>query len=142
MHVQDFAGLLTLALFGCASVAPPRELSAQVAIPPAWSVGTKPVTDGNPILAEWWRRFVDPLLNARFPGVAIKQVPGNATASQHQARALRDVARAALFPVLNASAGVQRGSNGQLNTGNSFSAGLDASWELDISENLANQEDT
>jgi len=127
--------LLTLALFGCASVAPPREPSAHVAIPPAWSVGNKAVTDGNPVLAEWWLRFEDPLLE-RLVSQALQSNKSldNATAALRQARALRDVARAALFPLLSAAAAAQRGSdmNGNSNTSNNFSAGLDASWELDI----------
>jgi multidrug efflux system outer membrane protein len=106
-----------------------------VAIPPAWSVGNKAVTDGNPVLAEWWLRFEDPLLE-RLVSQALQSNKSldNATAALRQARALRDVARAALFPLLSAAAAAQRGSdmNGNSNTSNNFSAGLDASWELDI----------
>jgi len=124
-----------LALFGCASLVPPRAPSADVAVPAAWSAGNRVATDGNPVLAEWWLRFEDPLLE-RLVSQALKSNKSlvNATAALRQARALRDVALASLFPVLSASAGAQRASNGdgQSNAGNHFSAGLDASWELDF----------
>jgi len=49
-----------------------------------------------------------------------------------QARALRDVSAAALWPVLAGSASVQRSQTGNNNGVNHFAAGLDANWELDI----------
>jgi multidrug efflux system outer membrane protein len=134
MRVLSVASFLMLALFGCASVVPPRAPSADVEVPAAWSAGDKAAADGSSVLAEWWLRFEDPLL-ARLIAQALKsnKTLANATAALRQARALRDAARAALFPALNASAAAQRGSvNGNLTTSNDFSAGLDASWELDI----------
>ena len=53
-------------------------------------------------------------------------------AALRQARALRDVAAAALVPTVGSSASAQRSTAGGKSTGNSFQAGLDASWELDI----------
>jgi multidrug efflux system outer membrane protein len=135
MRVLGVASFLMLALFGCASVVPPRAPSADVEVPAAWSAGNRAAADGNPVLAEWWLRFEDPLL-ARLIAQALKsnKTLANATAALRQARALRDAARAALFPALNASAAAQRGStmNGKSITSNDFSAGLDASWELDL----------
>jgi NodT family efflux transporter outer membrane factor (OMF) lipoprotein len=56
----------------------------------------------------------------------------SAQAALRQARALRDVSAAGLLPVVESSASAQR-SLYVGNTGsNSFHAGLDASWELDI----------
>ena len=83
-------------------------------------------------LADWWRRFDDPLL-ARL---IIQALQANtdvrrARASLLQARALRDVAAAALAPQFSSSASAQRNINGG-NSVNSFQIGLDASWELDI----------
>ena len=135
MRVPGVASFLMLALLGCASVLPPRAPSADVEVPTAWSAGDRSAADGNPVLAEWWLRFEDPLL-ARLVAQALKsnKTLANATAALRQARAVRDVSRAALYPALNASAAAQRGStlNGISTTGNEFSAGLDASWELDI----------
>jgi NodT family efflux transporter outer membrane factor (OMF) lipoprotein len=54
-----------------------------------------------------------------------------AQAALQQARAARDVAAAALAPTLSGSASAQRARNNN-NTGNSFSVGLDAGWELDL----------
>jgi len=60
-------------------------------------------------------------------------------AALRQARALRDVASAALWPSLNGSASGQRNHTGSgasianvERTSNTFQAGLDAAWELDI----------
>src|SRR5450631_658074 len=133
VRVLSVASFLMLALFGCASVVPPRAPSADVEVPAAWSAGDRAAADGSPVLAEWWLRFEDPLL-ARLIAQALEsnRTLANATAALRQARALRDAARAALFPVLNASAAAQRGSTSYSNVSNDFSAGLDASWELDI----------
>jgi NodT family efflux transporter outer membrane factor (OMF) lipoprotein len=133
MRVWGVASFLMLASFGCASVVPPRAPSANVEVPAAWSAGDRAAADGSPVLAEWWLRFEDPLL-ARLIAQALKsnKTLANATAALRQARALRDASRAALFPVLNASAAAQRGSNSYPTVSNDFSAGLDASWELDI----------
>jgi NodT family efflux transporter outer membrane factor (OMF) lipoprotein len=133
MRVLGIASLLMLALFGCASVNPPGAPITDVEVPPAWSDGNRSSADGNPALAEWWLRFEDPLL-ARLVAEALKSNKSlvYATAALRQARALRDASRAALLPVLNASAGAQRGNTLYSGVGNEFSAGLDASWELDI----------
>lgn len=54
-----------------------------------------------------------------------------AQAALLQARALRDVAASSLQPTLGSSASAQRNRSNN-NTGNSFHAGLDALWELDV----------
>ena len=54
-----------------------------------------------------------------------------AQAALRQARALRDGAAASLAPMLAANASAQRAKNNQ-GTGNSFQAGLNAGWELDL----------
>ena len=135
MRVLSIMSILMLAVFGCASVTPPRAPPAAVKVPADWSViGISSASGGSP-LAEWWLRFGDPLL-AQLVDQALQSntsVSG-ATSALRQARALRDVSRAALFPVMNAAASAQRGSvgNGSRALSNNFSAGLDASWELDI----------
>jgi NodT family efflux transporter outer membrane factor (OMF) lipoprotein len=84
-------------------------------------------------VALWWLRYDDPLL-ARLIDQAHKANTSvkSAEAALRQARALRDVAAAALSPSLGGSASAQRGAAGGYTTGNLFKAGLDASWELDI----------
>ena len=125
--------MLALVLLGCASVAPPRDPTPTVLVPSEWSGSGGFVADSGASLGEWWRRFNDPLLE-RLVARALEannSVDG-AKSAVRQARALRDVARGALFPTVNASAGVQRSSAGGARPDTQFNAGLDASWELDI----------
>jgi NodT family efflux transporter outer membrane factor (OMF) lipoprotein len=83
-------------------------------------------------LANWWQRFDDPLLGQLISRtlVANTSVRG-AQAALQQARALRDVASAGLWPSVGGSASAGRNRSGD-NTANRFQVGLDASWELDI----------
>lgn len=124
------AGLM-LAAFGCASVS--ERSMAPYEIPTAWSAADASATGGTPSLARWWLRFDDPLL-ARLVTQALEANTSvkSAEAAVRQARALRDVSAAALWPGVGSSASVQRGMAGARTTGNTFRAGLDASWELDI----------
>jgi NodT family efflux transporter outer membrane factor (OMF) lipoprotein len=83
-------------------------------------------------LAQWWSRFDDPLL-ARLVAEALQANISvkSAQAALLQARALRDVAAGGLLPAVDASASAQRSRRGS-SAADSFQAGLDASWELDI----------
>jgi len=87
---------------------------------------------GNASLVQWWLRFNDPVLTTLI-GQALISNPGiqSAHAALQQARALRDVADATLFPSLGSAASAQRNHSGDV-TGSSFKVGLDASWELDV----------
>jgi len=124
-------------LAGC-SLAPQSEPNVDsLAIPDAWSQGAAAASTDPSTLAAWWARFDDPLLT----GLVIDAMRTNTTVASargalRQARALRDVAAAALFPTLGGSASVQRSrgpaASGKSATTNSFQAGLDANWELDI----------
>lgn len=106
-------------------------------VPPAWAgaaaqSASASATDDR-ALADWWLRFDDPMLGelvaqALNANTSVK----NAEAALRQARALRDVSAAALGPTVGGSASGQRGASGGNVTGNTFRAGLDASWELDI----------
>jgi len=83
-------------------------------------------------LAEWWERFDDPLL-ARLIGEASE---GNLDLAQAAARLIQArealvQARAGLVPSVGASAGAGR-DFGPGNDRTSFSAGADASWEVDL----------
>ena len=83
-------------------------------------------------LAAWWLRFDDPLL-ARLVSDALAANPGiaSARASVRQARALRDVSNAALYPALNASLSASQSRTDDVRN-DLFGAGLDASWEVDV----------
>jgi len=122
---------LAAALAGCASL-PARTAAPPDAAPPArWSQGgaSGPATS----LASWWRRFDDPLLDA----LVVRALDANPTvrgaqAALRQARAVRDVQAAGLWPGLDASASAQRTTTGTSVATSSFRAGFDASWEPDV----------
>jgi NodT family efflux transporter outer membrane factor (OMF) lipoprotein len=124
------SGVCAAALCACGTVAPVGQAALDFAVPATWSQAQP--TEGLASLATWWLRFDDPLLSQLIGQTltANTSVRG-AQAALQQARALRDVAGAALWPSLGGSASAGRNRLGD-NTGNSFQVGLDASWELDI----------
>ena len=124
---------LTLALWGCAPLPQQHPPALSFDVPAAWSQADAPALGNSSSLAQWWLRLHDPLL-AQLVGQALQSnnsVVG-AQAALRQARALRDVAAAALLPAVNGSASAQRGKSGDNSAVNSFQVGLDASWELDV----------
>lgn len=112
---------------------PPSSQSAGVDVPAAWLRADVPVSAGAESVAQWWLRMGDPLM-ARLVAQALRSngSVAQARASLKQSRALRDAAAAGLLPGLDGSASAQRGRSGGGETTNSFKAGLDASWELDV----------
>lgn len=95
---------LLLALAGCAAPNPPRPEAAGITAPLQWRT-TLPA--GAALDGDWWRRFGDPVLDtlveqarANNPDVAI------AAARVQEARANERLARAQLFPSLDAGVGV------------------------------------
>jgi len=135
LRIAAFAAAGVLA--GCATVPQESPSALPFAVPPAWSgdasAAPKDTTADATSLAQWWQRFDDPLLS-RLVDEALSANTNvtSAEAAVRQARALRDVAAAALLPVVSGSVSAQRSSAGGKSLGNSFRAGLDASWELDI----------
>jgi len=130
------AGVLWV-LAGCAHIAPQALDLGATDVPATWSAANTEAARGATSLAGWWRRFDDPLL-ARLVGEALQANTSvtSAQAALRQARALREVAAAALYPTLTSSASAQRSSSAEPTVGrttsNSFQVGLDANWELDI----------
>jgi len=124
----------------CAPVGPdytPPEAKA----PPSWHSQLKDgVTSGHPevrSLARWWEKLGDPILSA----LVSRAVEGNlalkqAQARVRQARALRGVSQAGLYPSVDAAgqAEVSRGSEsgGSGTVDQYYAAGFDATWELDL----------
>ncbi|MCH8618695.1 efflux transporter outer membrane subunit [Undibacterium sp. TS12] len=86
----------------------------------------------------WWEIFHDPVLN----GLQQKLLTGNenlksAATQVASAKAVLKASQTALWPTLSATAGATRSSNpgaGQnaRTTSNSYSAGLETSWEIDL----------
>jgi len=120
-------------LAGCAGT---RELppAATGAVPPTWYAERPANTTPSAGLAGWWAQFDDSLLS-RLIDAAQRASPTVASAASRieQARATRAAATAALLPALDASLSASRGRQDvSLPVGNSRSAGLQASWELDV----------
>jgi multidrug efflux system outer membrane protein len=126
-------GLLALLLLsGCASLLPPGATGTAVTVPLAWSGSGVAASTSPTSLAQWWQRFDVPLLVS----LVDQSMRANtrvlvAQAALRQVRAQRDLAAAALSPTLGSSASVRR-NPGAGGNGNTFQAGLDAGWELDV----------
>jgi NodT family efflux transporter outer membrane factor (OMF) lipoprotein len=124
------SSVCTAALCACGSVAPVGQASLDFDVPAGWSQAQP--TEGRAPLAVWWQRFDDPLLSQLIKQtLAANTSVRGAQAALQQARALRDVAGAALWPSVGGSASAGRNRSGD-NTSNRFQVGLDASWELDV----------
>ncbi len=133
VRVTNATVFLLLGLCACTSVAPRDASHKSFDVPVAWSVANVSQTTSTNSLTQWWSRFNDPLLTslvaqALQSGTSVK----SAQAALQQARALRDVSEASLWPSINASASAGRSKVGHNPSVNSFATGLDASWELDI----------
>lgn len=139
--------LVGAALLGCA--VGPDYVRPETASPDAWS---EPLSEGlsaaapeREALAEWWTALGD----AQLTELVRRAVRGNldvqaAEARVREARARRVVARSGFFPKLEASGSASRSDasdslrNDSANVGGSagannlYSAGLDASWEIDV----------
>ncbi len=126
--------LCAMGLSGCASTLSLQQETPALAVPTAWSTSLTGAGRTSPDdLAQWWQRFNDPLLSSLVTqALQANTSVRSAQAALQQARALRNVRAANLLPSLSASGSAQRGKSGEGDTGNSFRAGLDASWEPDI----------
>jgi NodT family efflux transporter outer membrane factor (OMF) lipoprotein len=132
--------IMALTLFGCAAVGPdyvPVEPESQE----KWQSelqGGLTVDRLNPeILAHWWTTLNDPQLSS----LEERAVKGNldlreAQARIREARALRGISKANLFPTVEGGGTVtERRFSENSNTGDRntlYAAGFDAGWELDI----------
>ncbi len=107
-------------------------------LPVAWrNVGAFPVASPSADLGRWWKSFEDPVLTqliqkslANSPDIDL------AMARVRQARANTKATAASLFPSLSGSASGRTGFSdlrgGPSTTSESYSAGLSASWEVDL----------
>lgn len=135
------AGLSVLLLAGCAAkmkytppVSPQLAKAEEWKTPLAGGAVAKPADDKT--LARWWATLGDPVLES----LEERAVKGNldlrmAEARIRQARAQRDAAWTERTPTVTASGGAAGSrtstrAGGEL--GQSYSAGLDASWEPDF----------
>lgn len=130
------AALLAVALGGCAAVGPDYS-EPQLAVPAGWSAGTGTDAMDAVLLARWWHGFGDPVLDRLVADALAANLDlAQARARLREARARRGVAGAALMPSVDASlSGSRSRSSGQRGSGSTrelYSAGFDASWELDV----------
>ncbi|WP_180131970.1 efflux transporter outer membrane subunit [Rhodoferax sp. BLA1] len=113
-----------LALAGCANLSTTPDSPE-----PVWEASSATTQQ----LSAWWDDFHDPLLSqlvnqALQANTSIR----SAQAALQQARALRDVSVATAGPNVNLSGSGQRSKSEGNDASNSFKAGLDAGWEVDI----------
>jgi NodT family efflux transporter outer membrane factor (OMF) lipoprotein len=127
------SGALLWPLWSCTTLKPALPEAMPVALPERWAAGGGAVGVGPESITAWWLRFPDPQLGL-LVAQALAANPGiqGAQAALRQARALRDVAAAALWPQLGVSATAQQGRAGGQSTGSVFSAGLNANWAPDV----------
>ena len=119
----------SLVLAGC--TVGPNYAPPELAVPAAWNaVPEEAAGDPDAELARWWQRFGDPQLTR----LVERSVRGNldlrvAEARVREARALRGVRAAGLWPELDADTILSpaRGNERSL-----FRTALDAFWEIDV----------
>ncbi len=127
--------LLALGLASCtlttqnaASIAP---------LPASWkNAAAFPVPSAERDLTRWWSRFDDPVLTHIISdGLANSPDIASAAASIRESRARRNQTAASLFPSLTGSASSNsssvKTSGSSRDSDTTYSAGLDASWEVD-----------
>jgi NodT family efflux transporter outer membrane factor (OMF) lipoprotein len=145
MNTPHLARLLVilagLGLAGCAAVGPDYVPPA-TDVPAGWNrldTSTQPVAsaDAPGDLSQWWRRLHDPLLSELIDEALLASPDlRSAQARLREARARRMVAAAGRYPSVTASGAASRSESseeaGSGATRNFFSAGFDASWELDV----------
>ena len=130
-----FAVAWLAGLAGCATGPAPRPPAATTAadVPAQWQAPL-PHAGQAAALADWWQRFDDPVLVGLIDSAqAASPTLASAASRIEQARAARVAAGAALGPSLDASASVSRGRSDFVSgVANSASAGVQASWEIDL----------
>lgn len=121
---------------GCAW-APPTA-AAGPPLPADWkNAGAFPVASPGIDLSRWWRRFGDPVLDRLLAdGLANSPDMAAAAALVKESRARYKAEQATLWPSLGGSGSAGTGSTRTDDFGtvssHSYSAGLDAAWEVDL----------
>jgi NodT family efflux transporter outer membrane factor (OMF) lipoprotein len=145
---RAFIAIFAATLASACAVGPDYE-RPETAMPGAWTEpmagGLTPVAPDRAQLAQWWTTLGDPVLTELVTrAVAANLGVQEAEARLREARARRVIARSGFFPTLQANGGVTRNDsadglrNNTANVGGSsgannlYSAGLDASWEIDV----------
>lgn len=123
--------MLSITLGSCSLRAPVS--TNQLKLPADWkNAKSFPVASASLDLKRWWSHFDNPVLNQLIT-LGLKSNPDIRIAAERikEARALRKAESASLLPDVGASASFGASSiNGDPRS--SSSAGLDASWEIDL----------
>lgn len=135
--VRALASIAALvALAGCAAVGPDYRQPAP-ALPAGWTQSadgaSATVVEGRDDLQRWWERLADPALT-RLVVQALQANPDLRVAQLRlrEARARRALAGAQRAPSVSASAAAGATRSSSAATRESYSAGFDASWEIDV----------
>jgi multidrug efflux system outer membrane protein len=128
------AALLGVSLGAGCATATARAVPPPVAMPDAWE-GTSGEAPGQPVgdLSRWWETLGDPTLT-RLVEEAIVANPDLRTAQSRlrQARAQRGLAKADFLPSVDGAVTAGTSQTTGMAETQSYSAGLDASWEVDV----------
>lgn len=145
MHAIRLQRLLILPIFFCVAACGtvgPDYRSPETDLPDAWNrlepqspPETPPTAETD--LSQWWLNLEDPLLSELVEEALQGSLDlRSAQARLREARARRAIAVADRFPSLQASGNARRSRSSQQtgsgDTRNLFSAGFDATWELDL----------
>jgi NodT family efflux transporter outer membrane factor (OMF) lipoprotein len=138
--ILTLTSFIVLVLAGCEAVGPDYSRVAPK-VPEKWHAelqsGLRAGQLNSDTLAHWWTMLNDPELTRLIE----RAVKGNLTLKDAQsrlreARALRGISKAGLFPTLDAGASVtkRRSSENSVpaTTSKLYAAGFDADWELDV----------
>ena len=128
--------LLMLAVVGCSAVGPDYK-PPTIEMAERWANRTQALAGQTEALARWWNTLDDPELTELIEeGLQSNLDLRKARSSVRQARLERIVTRSALYPKVDADAGARKkytkADDGSGDETDSFSAGFDASWEIDL----------
>ena len=131
-------GLLIALLGGCSSLPSvgPDYRTPDTPMPTAWLAGTQ-TTGKTQDLSRWWAQLDDPLLAKLIDDALEGSLDLKAgQARLRQARATRNQAVGGYFPSIAASGGASSNRQAEVinpnYVGTTYSAGFDASWEIDL----------
>jgi NodT family efflux transporter outer membrane factor (OMF) lipoprotein len=129
-----FVSLILLLFAGCA--VGPNYHAPQTSTPSAWAGATNRttnaaslITNSAPRLSVWWQQFQDPKLTSLIEESLKTNLDLQlAQTALRESRDTRGVLVGGLWPRLDSSAGYTRAASPR----NTFNAGLDSMWEMDI----------
>ncbi|MBK1831745.1 efflux transporter outer membrane subunit [Verrucomicrobiaceae bacterium R5-34] len=133
--------LVVAGLTGCQTMDLSKQPTQPVKLPQSWQHGADfPQTQVNVDLAQWWSEFHDPVLTELIrDSLASNPDLKSAFSAVREARARRSIEKSGLLPTLNgvasASGSRSKDSSSSSTTYSStevYSAGLQASWEVDL----------